>query len=88
MDIFNATSTQKGFSLPQVADLSKKVGLNYQMAFRSSKTESRKQKAEIEEKGDFIVPSIVQWTVGHYAAIVRQDGERYLVKDPTFGTKL
>ena len=29
MEIFNSASTQKGFSLPQVAELSKKVGLNY-----------------------------------------------------------
>jgi hypothetical protein len=36
MEIFNFHSTQKGVSLPQVAELSKKVGLNYQMAFRSS----------------------------------------------------
>ena len=36
MEIANAASTQKGFSLPQVAELSKKVGLNYQMAFRQS----------------------------------------------------
>src|SRR5262249_22639575 len=33
MAIFNSDSTQKGFSLTQVAELSKKVGLNYQMAF-------------------------------------------------------
>ena len=72
MAIFNSASTQKGFSLPQVVELSKKVGLNYQMAFR-------------ERGGDFIVPSVVHWKVGHYAAIVRQVGDRYLVQDPTFG---
>jgi RHS repeat-associated protein len=68
--IFQSASTQKGFSLPQVAELSKKVGLNYQMAFR--------------EGGDFVVPSVVHWKVGHYAALVRQVGDRYLLKDPTF----
>jgi hypothetical protein len=70
---------------PQVAELSKKVGLNYQMAFRSSKAERRKQKAEIEQASDFIVPSVVHWKVGHYAALVRQVGDRYLLEDPTFG---
>src|SRR4029434_4056514 len=35
-EIANAASTQKGLSLPQVAELSKKVGLNYQMAFRGA----------------------------------------------------
>src|SRR5207253_7251 len=34
MEIFNSASTQKGFSLAQVAELSAKIGLNYQMAFR------------------------------------------------------
>ena len=70
--IFNSASTQQGFSLPQVADLSKTVGLNYQMAFR-------------EKGGAFVIPSVVHWKVGHYAALVRQEGDRYLLEDPTFG---
>jgi RHS repeat-associated protein len=85
VEIFNFPSTKKGVSLPQVAELSKKIGLNYQMAFRASKAESGKQKAEIEERGDFIVPSVVHWKVGHYAAMVRQEGDKYLLEDPTFG---
>ena len=40
MEIFNSASTQKGFSLPQVAELSKKVGLNFRMAFRGPLTPS------------------------------------------------
>jgi RHS repeat-associated protein len=72
MDIFNSASSQQGFSLRQVAELSKKIGLNYQMAFR-------------EKAGDFVVPSVVHWKVGHYAAMVQQDGDRYLLEDPTFG---
>ena len=72
MEIVNSASTQKGFSLPQVAELSKKVGLNYQMAFR-------------EKSGAFVVPSVVHWKVGHYAALVRQEGDRFLLEDPTFG---
>jgi RHS repeat-associated protein len=72
MDIFNSASTQQGFSLVQVAELSKQVGLNYQMAFR-------------EKGGDFVVPSVVHWKVGHYAAMVRQVGDQYLLEDPTFG---
>jgi hypothetical protein len=69
--ILKSASTQQGFSLPQVAELSKKVGLDYQMAFR-------------EPGGAFVVPSVVHWKVGHYAAIVRQQGDRYLLQDPTF----
>lgn len=71
-EIFDAASTRQGFSLPQVAELSRKVGLNYQMAFR-------------DKGGEFVVPSVVHWKVGHYAAMVRQEGDRYLLEDPTFG---
>ena len=82
MVIFKSASTQKGFSLTQVAELSKKVGLDYQMAYRSSsKSEIRNPKSEIE----FVVPSVVHWKVGHYAAMVRQEGDKYLLEDPTFG---
>jgi RHS repeat-associated protein len=72
-EILKSASTQKGCSLPQVSGLSKKIGLNYQMAFRNS--------------GDFIVPSVVHWKVGHYAALVRKTGNFYELDDPTFGNK-
>jgi len=75
MEIFNSASTQKGFSLSQVAELAHKIGLNYQMAFRSA-------------NGPFLVPSVVHWKAGHYAAMVRQEGDRYLLKDPTFGNQV
>src|ERR1043166_6983759 len=99
MEIFNSASTQKGFSLPQVAELSRKVGLNYQMAFRSSPRSSRREEAHsnsAEERqslltsaatkvGDFVVPSVVHWKVGHYAAMGRRGGDKFLLEDPTFG---
>src|SRR3989442_4577946 len=69
--IYKSASTQKGFSLPQVAELSKQIGLNYQMAFR-------------EKGAAFVVPSVVHWKVGHYAALIRQEGDRFLLQDPTF----
>ena len=50
-EIFNSASTQKGFSLPQVAALAKQVGLNYQMAFR-------------ETGGAFVVPPTFQPPAG------------------------
>ena len=71
VEIFKSASTQKGCSLPQVAELSRKIGLNYQMAFRNS--------------GEFVVPSVVHWKVGHYAALIRQAGDLYELQDPTFG---
>lgn len=70
--IRDSVSTPSGFSLAEVAELSKKVGLNYQMAFR-------------EARSLIVVPSVVHWRAGHYAAIVRQVGDRYLLHDPTFG---
>ncbi len=90
MEIFNSASTQKGFSLPQVAELSKKVGINYEMAFRGPLTPSLspsdgERVAAGRVRGDFIIPSVVHWRVGHYAALVRQEGDRYLLEDPTFG---
>lgn len=74
-DIYDSASTREGFSLAQVADLSKKIGLNYQMAFR-------------EAGGAFVVPAVVHWRVGHYAALVRREGDRYLLEDPTFGNSV
>ena len=71
-EIIDSASTQQGFSLPQVANLSAQIGLNYQMAFR-------------EPGGALLIPSVVHWKVGHYAALVRQEGDRYLLEDPTFG---
>ena len=70
-DIFKSASTQQGTSLPQLVTLSKKIGLNYQMAYRT-------------ESGEFIVPSVVHWKVGHFAALIRREGDRYLLQDPTF----
>ena len=66
-----SASTQRGFSLQKVAELSQKIGLNYQMARRAN-------------GAAYIVPSVVHWKVGHYAALIRQEGDRYLLQDPTF----
>jgi RHS repeat-associated protein len=64
-------STTNGFSLSQVAELSRQVGMNYQMAFRSL-------------GAPLIMPAVVNWKVGHYAALIREEGGRYLLQDPTF----
>lgn len=65
-------STQKGCSLRQVEGWAQQLGLNFQMAFR-------------EKGAAFVVPSVVHLKLDHYAALVRQEGERYLLEDPTFG---
>jgi RHS repeat-associated protein len=69
--VVRSKSTTNGFSLDQVAALSAQLGLNYQMAFRSP-------------DAPFVVPAVVHWKVGHYAALLQQEGDRFLVQDYTF----
>jgi len=73
--IFYSKSTTNGFSLSQVGDLSRQLGLNYQTAFRSP-------------GAAFIVPAVVHWKTGHYAALLQKDGDRFLVQDLTFRSTL
>jgi RHS repeat-associated protein len=69
--IESTASTQRGFSLQQVAELSGRLGLDYQMAFRN-------------EGAAFIVPAVVHLKVDHFAAAICREGGRYLLQDPTF----
>src|SRR6266498_683208 len=32
-----------------------------------------------------IVPAVVNWKAGHFAALVKEQDERFQVQDPTFG---
>ena len=66
-----SASTQRGFSLLQVAELSRKLSLNYQMAFR-------------DKGAEFITPSVLHFKVNHFAAMIRREDDRYLLQDPTF----
>ena len=65
-------STVKGTNLAQVKQWADQAGLKYQLA-------KRVPGARI------IVPSIMHWKVGHFAAIVASKNGKYQVKDPTFG---
>ncbi|HZM01521.1 MAG TPA: RHS repeat-associated core domain-containing protein [Candidatus Saccharimonadales bacterium] len=69
--ILNSKSTTNGFSLSQVGELSRRLGLNYQMAFRNP-------------GAAFLVPAVVHWKAGHYAAMLQKEGDRFLVQDLTF----
>ena len=64
-------STPSGFSLNQVDELSRQLGLHYQMAFR-------------EPGAELAVPSVAHLAVDHFAAVIRRQGGRYLLEDPTF----
>ena len=66
-----ATSTFKGTSLVQLLELTKKAGLDYQMAYRNTGSQ-------------VIVPAVVNWKVGHYAAVLAS-GSELRVGDSTFG---
>jgi RHS repeat-associated protein len=70
-EILNSKSTMQGISLADVATLSAKLGMNYQPAKRAA-------------GAALILPSVIHWRVGHYAALVKQVGDRYLSQDPTF----
>ncbi len=67
-----AHSTTNGFALSQVAELSRRLGMNFQMAFRSN-------------GAPVLMPAVVNWKAGHYAALVKEAGGQYLLQDPTFG---
>ena len=68
-----AQSSANGYSLTQVRDLSNALKMNYQMAKRASGS-------------SYLLPAVVHWKSGHYAAILRQQGAFYVTQDPTFGT--
>ena len=69
--IADSRSTTNGTSLIQVRDLAHDLGMNYQMARRATGTK-------------VILPAVVHWKVGHFAALVRAENGRFLVQDPTF----
>ena len=70
-----ARSTPQGLSLTQVRDVSREAGMNFQMARRLPGAE-------------LVVPAVAHWKLGHFAAISRKVGDRYLIQDPTFGEDL
>jgi RHS repeat-associated protein len=68
-----AQSTPDGLTLSAVQAISVDAGMHYQMAFRSM-------------GAPVILPAVVHWKVGHYAALLGKDGTgHYWVGDPTFG---
>jgi RHS repeat-associated protein len=70
--VTHSRSSPKGMSLVQVRDLSVALGMNFQMAKR-------------EVGARLILPAVVHWKLGHYAALIRAQRDRYEIQDPTFG---
>ncbi len=70
-------ATTNGLSLANVAELADLVGFDgYSVAFRKP------------EEGAYVTPSILHWKEGHFSALLRKDGDRYLIQDPTLGRKM
>ncbi len=65
-------SPTNGFSMEQLIGIANQHGLDM-VAVRRTKGQ------------DLIVPSVVHWRQNHYAAILAQQDDLYLVSDPTFG---
>ncbi len=68
-------STMRGTSLVQMQELAGRVGLSMQMAHRSA-------------GANVLLPAMVHWKAGHFAALVKETDGRYLMQDPTFGDEL
>ncbi|HEY2732477.1 MAG TPA: cysteine peptidase family C39 domain-containing protein, partial [Polyangiales bacterium] len=67
-----AHSTARGLSLSDVRAIAERAGMHYQMAFRSP-------------GATVVVPAVAHWKVGHYAAVVDREQDRYRIEDATFG---
>ncbi len=72
--LMNSRSTRQGLSLTQVWKLAHEVGLDYQMAKRAP-------------GAAVIAPAVVNWKVGHYAALISEQNGVSRLEDPTFGPK-
>jgi len=72
--IQDSHSTTNGFSVRQVAELSRRLGMNYQVVFR-------------DPGAAVILPAVVHWKVGHFAALIARDGLLLRAEDPTFRNK-
>lgn len=73
--VLAASSGTNGFSLRELHQFSRQLGLQLQPARRTG-------------GAAWPLPAIVHWKVGHYAALVSESEGKYLVSDPTFGLNL
>jgi RHS repeat-associated protein len=64
-------STTLGTSLYEVNAWAKKIKLNYQVAYRNP-------------GADILVPSVIHWKVGHFAALMPSSQGTYISRDATF----
>ncbi len=67
-----AASTPQGFSLSELEELSAAIGMPGHAV-------------RLKPKGAIPVPAVIHMKIGHYAAIIGRSGDRYILRDPTFG---
>lgn len=66
-------SSRLGISLGDLAQISAQAGMDYIVAQR-------------QPGAALVVPSVIHWKVGHYAALLPSpEGKGYISRDPTFG---
>ncbi|MGB7745827.1 MAG: RHS repeat-associated core domain-containing protein [Verrucomicrobiia bacterium] len=68
-------ATSQGLNLSSVCDLANQLGLNFQMARRLPGSK-------------MILPAVVHWKVGHYAALIKMVNGKYVVQGPTTGGEI
>jgi RHS repeat-associated protein len=73
--IADAKSTRQGTSMRQMLELADSVGMKMQIARRTP-------------GAAVVVPALVHWKAGHFAALVKEVDGRLLIQDPTFGDDL
>ena len=69
-------STPRGTSLLEIRALAGEFAMGLQPALRSDVT------------AQVLVPALVHWKAGHFAALVKEEDGRYLIQDPTFGVEI
>lgn len=72
--IVKSQSTLQGMSLASVNELAAQLGMDY-LAVR------RDPGASLAG----LLPAVIHWKVGHYAALTANNGDHFRVEDPTFG---
>jgi len=72
--LYSENCTPHGTSLAHNEELASKYGLDFQMAKRTP-------------GAPILMPALVHWKAGHFAALIKEVDGRYLVEDPTFGTE-
>jgi RHS repeat-associated protein len=70
--IIKSVSSKDGMSLTEIRDLATELGLTYKMARRCPGAK-------------IVVPCVINWRAGHYAALTGKTNGKFIAQDPTFG---